>query len=1190
LRLQFILGKPGTGKTTMCHNEISAKQAANGHAASAAVGQNEPNHTGNRLILIVPEQFSFQSEKALLSAASGLRAEGGALSRAQVLSFNRLSYYVLGKTGGVGRVILENSGKNMVLRKIISSLGNEFVYFKSAKETSGFLDSLATCITEFFQYGISPDDLESQAKMAQNQALGLKLTDLHLIYSAYRNFLEENFVSSDEVLDILAEKIPQAEFLKDAEIWIDGFKSFTPQEKKVLSSLLLVSKRIKIALPAPKKSSDFSQISRFDIYSEVVSTMESLTSMAEALGAKIEEPIVLKELMRHQNAPDLAFLTKHFLDFATLTKYDKTPQNIHIFTAENIFAEIDEAARMVVSLTRDRGYKYSEIGLIAADLPTYEKFAPAIFGRYGIPMFVDVRRSILGHPVVELIFAACQVISSNRSYEAVFRLLRLPVIAVPKPQSRHEKDEIDLLENYVLAYNIKGKTWQEDFRLGQNTGQNTGQGIGQGIGQNADLEALNISRQKLLKIMEPLSKNFTPRRKYPLKDFAKAIYDFLLANNIPEILGSWMDEALSNGDNEALREHEQIWDKIMDTLDKMVEILPEQLENISGFAKILEAGLMDLGLAPPSLDQLVLGDLRRSRFGEVKAMIILGAKDGALPSRPADDGILSDDDRYNLEDTGLNLAKDSIAKIFEEEFLIYSNFSKPQEFLSISYPTGDLAGGAANPARSLQRIKELFPEIDWEVNRRNHKPPVSAVGVFTDLILKMGQSIAENTELPQEYLNAYAYFKHDADYKNKLADMEASIKFVYGCNADNTNSSNSNNYSRRLSKKSLQSLYKPHIRTGVSKLQRYIACPFSYFVEYNLAARPRKLHEVAAVDMGNIYHDILAKFGDILKELNNNEAANDEQIFKLADEAALKVIESPENYALRSSGRYMHFSQKMRAIAATSARALAAHLSQGGFEVAYNEVAFGGTENPIKIDLFGEGPENAQMLLEGRIDRVDITKIDGAEYVKIIDYKSGSKQFSLDEVYHGLDMQLLVYLGAFISQLAESRGEDTAKRVYPAAAFYFNLLNPLIDFEDKLKDPEILKKELLKEFKMSGLVLDNESILSSVAETAKKSGTITAEDFAHLLGHVINLAKQTGQDILEGKIPIKPFKHKDKTPCDHCNYRTICKFDPADQGTYRRLKTMKPEEVLKAMKPEEALKAMKPEEVLNAITRPQEQN
>ncbi|MCL2377065.1 MAG: exodeoxyribonuclease V subunit gamma [Defluviitaleaceae bacterium] len=1130
MRVQYILGLPGTGKTTLCHKEIAEKQHGDGD---------------NPLILIVPEQFSFQSEKALI-AATGSRG----LWRAQVLSFHRLSYYVFGKTGGIERKILEDAGKHMLLRKIVNENKKQLVYFKSSREKKGFVDALAASITEFFQYNINPAEILARAEAQTAVNLRLKLLDLHLIYLAYKEYLEKEYISSDEILDVLAEKIPQADFLRGAEIWIDGFKSFTPQDKKVLSALISVAKSVKITLCVNSPKLD--DINKFDAFFEAKDTMRQINFIAEGLGAAVDAPIFLDNPWRYEGAPDIGFLCANFLGQSADTFVEK-PKNIRIFSADTIFGEIATAAKTVTMLTRDRGYRYCDIGMMATNLAQYEKYMPAIFSQYGIPVFVDNRRDILGHPLAEMIFAALEVASTNWQYEAVFRLLRCALSPIPT-------DEVDLLENYVLAYNIRGKAWLDGFSFGPED----------------DLDGINTIRAKAAALMAPFTSLGGPKKSHKIADIAAGLYCFAKDNGIDQTMADWIAKAQISGDNEALRQHEQIWGKIMGTLDKLVEILGEGHETFGDFAKILEAGMTDLGIAPPSLDQLVVGDLRRSRFGEIKALIILGANEGALPSRPETGGLLGDGDRSTLAGDGMNLAKDYVAKIYEEEFLIYASFAKPREYLVISYHNGDLEGGASSPTRLIERLTELFPQISIthmaELPENSVAHIAAPQAVFGDMAMAMGVG---RTALAPIYQDAYAYFRGQPKFAAKLENIKAAAAFTAQTHG--------------LSPKAVRGLYGRHMRTSVSKLERFINCPFSYFVEYNLATRPRKLYEATAVDMGTIYHDILSQFGKAMQEMGDVGGLDEKSIHKMVDAAIEDTLASPANQILDSSGKYQHYASKMKQISRISATALAKHLQRGDFALVFNEVAFSDfaeNEDGLSLGAIEIPLGEATMRLDGRIDRVDIGEIDNAEYVKIIDYKSGQRRFSLSEAFHGLDMQLLVYLHAFIQKLSETRGEDFAQKILPAAAFYFNLLNPVIAYGQKFQDdPEALKAEVLRSFKMSGIVVDEADVIYAMDRDLttdsqilpvslkkgstkdalsfkKESAVISAEGFYALMGHVMGLAKKAGREILDGNIDVAPAKHRDKHPCKYCNYRSICKFDAAGRDGYRHMRHLKNDEVI----------------------------
>jgi len=1105
----------------------------------------------------VPEQFSFVSERALI-AATGNKG----ISRAQVLSFNRLSYYVFSKTGGLDRKILEESGRHMLLRKIVNEQRSKLVYFKTGHDKKGFIDELASSITEFYQYGIEPENLKSQAQaQAQAQAettdnagLKLKLNDLHLIYSEYRNFLLEKYISGDEILDILAEKIPEAGFLAGAEIWIDGFKSFTPQEKKVLRSLISVASSVKFTFCVDRKLEKFEEIAKTDAFYEVKDSIEQIDRMCLEIGAKLGEHIFLDTPYRHTNAPDLQFLCSHFIGFSE-EQYEEKPKNIRIFSAPNNYSEIHAAAKAVVMLARDRGYRYSDIGIVCTDLNLYEKYLPPIFSQYNIPVFMDTRRDILGHPLAQLIFAALETISTNWKYEAVFSMLRSALANIPR-------EEIDVLENYVLAYNIRGKAWQEEFVLGS----------------EEELTAANEVRVKLINFMEPLSNINSYRVKYPLEEISICIYNFLKKNGIDAAIEGLAEKARQYGDNEALRRHEQAWGRIIDTLDKMIEILGDAKESVGGYSKILEAGAMNLGLAPPSLDQLVAGDLRRSRFGEIKALILLGANEGLMPSRPQATGVLDDNDRANLEASGISLAKDSIAKIYEEEFLIYTGLSKPQEYLAIIYNTGNLEGKANSPSRLIERIKAMLPKINITELESLDENSISNIScadtAFGGLIAALGQSSALKEPVAPVYMDAYGYFKEDEVFSEKLENIRQAAQFHSCVHA--------------LSKDAAKNLYGKRIRTSASKLERYISCPFSYFVEYNLAAQNRRLYEVAAVDIGNVYHDILAKFGNIVKTTYALDSQDKKEFGDLIDQSVKQVIDS-QDILLKSSGKYRYYADKIKQISEVSIQALVEHIKRGDFDLSYNEVAFSDNASGEEGIAFGsiQIPLDKQisLLLDGRIDRVDIGGIDGKNYVKIIDYKSGRKSFSLSECYYGLDMQLLIYLSAFIQKLAQSRGSSFAESIMPAAAFYFRLQNPFVLYGKHLhNEPENLQKELLKAFKMSGIVLEEDAVVYGMdkelsgdsdilpvgfkkskdgeASFKKTSATISAEGFLALMEHVMNLAKQAGKDIYSGDISIAPTKHKNETPCRYCSFRSVCKFDANSRQSYRDLRFLGNEEVL----------------------------
>jgi len=1120
IQIRYILGRPGSGKTTVILKEIACAQSQAGDSA---------------LIYLVPEQFSLQSEKNLIAICANR-----AISRAQVLSFRRLAYLVFAKTGGMDRRILEDVGKHMLLKKVLLDVANDLVYFRRAADKEGFVNKLAASITEFYQYGIEPDEL-----ICEDSGLSMKLDDLRLIYKTYKEYLEKEYISHDEILDVLANKLSQSDFLNGAHIWIDGFKSFTPQEQIILAQLMQQVSCMTVTLTLDAPNEEPSLPSPFQ---EMRKTFEQLNKMAQQAGAQTQEPLFLDTDYRHSKAPDLEFFCHHFLHFGGPVYHGKSPA-IRLLACDNIYTEIHTAAKIVTHLLRDKNYRYNDIGIVCADLAKYSSTLDGIFAQYNIPVFVDAPRSILGHPLAELIRAALDIVGKNWRYEEIFKLLKTKLLPF-------NREDVDILENYVLAYGIRGKNrWQSDFTYGFESG-------------NFDAQSLNAMRRDFYQLMTPLHDSLSPRSKYSARFIATMLFEFLSAAKVPQVLRSWADEAQLAGDNQQTREHEQIWSKVVQTFEKLVEILGDEVFTTAEFAKVMAAGFegAELALAPPSLDQLLVGDMRRSRFGELKGLICLGAIEGAMPGPPTENGLISGDDRHALQDT-VTLGADAEARILEEKFLIYAGFARPAEFLAISYPLGDLSGKANTPAVLLNRLTELFPSVKTtfpdKINPANPANISSPAQTLNQLVRLMRQYTDSDEDLPEMYMDAMAFLKGDPEYSRKLALIQDTVEF-FG-NPDN------------LSPKSIEKLYGGKIRASVSKIEKYIECPFSYFLRYNLNARRRKIYEVEPVDIGNIFHDILDDFAKKMAGQKISELS-EQKVSDIAQASVQAVLKAPGNEILTTSGRYAHFAARVQEISTASTLAMAEHLRRGDFSMAFNEVSFFDVDGMGAIDI---ELDDGTMSVEGRIDRDGIMEIDGDSFVKIIDYKSGMAAFSLAEVYHGIQLQLLIYLGAFIEKWQKIEGADFVGKILPAAVFYFNLANPMIEYSKKAgANSAALNEFLLREFKMSGIVLEDKDVVFALDRTIdgdsdimpvglKKDGglkktsmVISREGFDALIKHSLNKAKKCGDDIIAGRIPISPYILKNRHSCRFCNYRAICRFDGGTNEGLRRLRGLSDNEVI----------------------------
>jgi len=1130
MSLRMVLGRVGSGKTSVCLSEIA-------HAQTLS--------DSHGLLYIVPEQFSLQSEKALLAATAG-----GVLTRAETLSFQRLAYRVFAELGGLGKTVLEDIGRNIVLRKILFDVKQELLYFTGAIDKQGFIERLARMIEECYQYEITAEALFRAAEnVTGDMGLRLKLHDVAVVLTAYRAYLAENALSGDDTLDVLAGCVSRSTLVCGAEIWFDGFKGFTPQEYRVLEKLLQCASRVTISLTVDHAQNDYHGLLRQDSYFDTKNTVNVLRLMAESGRTPIEEMIDTAKhgRSRYENAPPLAFLERSYIGYDAARYMCDAAAHIRIVQADNMAAELHDAARTIVELTRERQCKYNEIGIICGALETYAKNLQSVFSQYDIPVYVDTKDDVMSHPLVECIRSAFSVIAEGWQYEGVFRLLKTGMTGIARA-------EVDRLENYVLAYGIRYGRWLKEWEYGFD-------GAYEGFG----CEEMNGLRVRVLALMSPLAGIFTRSGRYTAAELCRGLYTFLTTSGVLSVLEQWIDDARDAGDNLLRQTHTLVWDGIAELLDKTHDTLGSEKMTVAAFSRILEAGFaaIKLGLVPPSLDQVMVGDVRRSRLSDMKAVLLLGANEGSLLGASALSGIFSDEDRRNLVNEGVQLAPDSFARAVEDYFNVYTVLTKPSMFLYVSCCMSTSEGKALFPSSVLQRLEELFPMVDRRrigMETERISDIAAAVPTFDALAVALRRYL-DTGEMSALYKDIYACFREDEAFRDELAKLEAQLRRT--------------RTPEKLMRETVAQLYAGKVLSSVTQLEKYVQCPFSYYLRYNVHATERKVYEVESLQLGTIFHAALERYAKCLAERGVSWSDTDDPLLAaLAAECVDAALAEQGNEIMQSTGQYRYFAERIKNISVQSIRALSAHMRGSRFEVTQVEASFGDALDAIHVPLV-----QGEMLLQGRIDRVDTLRLADGEYVKIVDYKSGRKDFSLSEVYYGLQMQLVLYIDAYIKRLKEQTGTD---RFYPAAALYFKLQNPVIAAEEAIGEEE-LRQRLMAEFKMSGVVLNAREIIRNLDErlqagsngvtsavvpvTLKKasdnedftlgsaSRVVTTEEFGHLTSFVMQKAEEIGNQILGGDIAVWPCLYKKETGCRFCAYKAICGFE-AERGAFRYMKPM----------------------------------
>jgi ATP-dependent helicase/nuclease subunit B len=1158
MSLRFIIGRAGTGKTTFMLNEIREKL--------------EKQPAGPPILYIVPEQMTFLSEQELVHTP-GLAG----MIRAQVYSFTRLAWRIFGEAGGASRNHLTSAGLNMLIRKIVEDNRNDLKLFRQAADKSGFIKQMEQMFTEFKQYCVQPDDVAKQREemvfFHSSRALADKLHDIELIYRLFEKGLEGKYLDSNDYLRLLSDLIERSDYLRDAEIYIDGFYSFTPQEYLVIGQLMKKCARVSVALvlDRPFRGELPDELHLFGMAGE---TYARLYDMALQEGVQAERDVMLKDARKFK-APGLRHLEAAFERRPVSASEEKT--GIRFMAAANRRAEMEGIAREIRRLVMEEGYRYRDIAVLVRNGDEYRPALETIFQDYEIPFFIDQKRSMLNHPLVELIRSVLEVANGNWRYEPVFRAIKTDLLFPLGEETDALREQMDRLENYVLAYGKKGDDWTKNERWAYSRFRGLESSsfiqtdkekeMEREIARSRDMVAVPIAR-----LSRRLKKAETGQ------DLCEALYLFLEELEIPKKLEKLSEQAEAEGRLIAAREHGQAWNAVMGLLDEFVEILGDARIPLETFISILDSGLeeMKFSLIPPAMDQIFVADLEKSRLSRLKAAFVAGLNDGVLPLKVTGGGVLSDEDRTALLQAGFPIAPDSKKRLLNEEFVAYRAFTAAEELLVLSYPLADEEGKALQPSPYIERLRAMFPragmkmavnepaELFEEQQLEYISHPDSAIAYLTAQL----QLKKKKYPTADFWWDVYNFYMASPSWKRKARRILSSLYFQ--------------NATKKLSEETSKKLYGENIITSVSRVELFQSCPFSHFATYGLKLREREIYRLEAPHVGDLFHSALKWIADRINESNMSwSELTKEQCGRLAKEAVAYLAPKLKNEILLSTNRHSYMKRKLEKVIERASYVMSGHAKKSGFSPVGLELAFGPGQPlpPLSFTL----KDGTRMELQGRIDRVDKAENENGIYVRVIDYKSSARQLDLSEVYYGLSLQVLTYLDIIVTHSKKLIGSSA----FPAGVFYFHLHNPIVE-SNKIMTLEDIEEEINKKFKMDGLVLEDPGVIRLMDKTLesgnsqiitagiKTDGTIRSDskaaskdDFRRLRNHVRSLYKRSGNAILSGYVDISPYQMASKTPCQFCLYKPVCQFDEAmSSNRFRIIQKEKREQIMERIREE----------------------
>lgn len=1118
MSLQFIFGPSGSGKSYELYQSVIKESM---------------EHPKQKFLVLVPEQFTMQTQKDLVA----MHPRHGIMN-IDVLSFGRLAYRVFEETGGGNLPVLDDEGKNLVLRKIAGDYEDQLSVLRGNMKKLGYISEVKSVISEFTQYDIGEEEIDQVMEAAgENSRLYFKLQDLKILYRGFREYLESRYITKEELLDVLSREVQKSEMLKNSTVVLDGFTGFTPVQNRLLLELLKHCRKLCVTVTMDEREDPFTYRHPYQLFALSKHMVTGLTELARQAKTEILTPVYLygQPVRRFLDNPSLAFLERN------LFRYRKNAgeaenicpgedQAVGIHVARNPRAEAMAVAGQIRSLVRKEGYRYREIGVIVSDMSAYGDYLKQAFEVYEIPVFMDQKKSILLNPFVEYIRSLLSMAEQNFTAESVFRFLRTNL-------SGFTMEETDALENYVIGLGIKGyKRWQERWirRLKDTTEE--------------DLEVFNHCRVRLVEKVDGLLYVLKQRKK-TVRDITMALYEFLVQEELQKKLKVQEEVFQERGEQALAREYAQIYRIVIELFDKFVELLGEEPVSLKEYEKLLDAGLEEakVGVIPPSPDQVVAGDMERTRLKDIKALFFVGANDVYLPGNLLRTGLLSERDRDRFSREKLSLSPGGKEKAYEQKFYLYMNLTKPSKRLEIFYSRVSSDGKSLRPSYLIQEIRRLYPDLvlqDEEAKGFGEREWTEGLGLEAWIhgLGSLGRGV------DSAWMELHRKSRVDPVWKEKT-DRLLDAGFY-------------RRPSDPLTEETARRLYGEKFEDSITRIERFSSCAFAHFLTYGLRLKERQEYDFQAVDLGNICHGALERFsGKLEKEEKDWTTLSEDERKAYIDESVEEAVTDYGNSVLYSSARNEYMIVRIKRMLERTVWALTRQLKAGDFRPSAYEMRFRG----------------------GKIDRID-TCVDGDKvYVKVVDYKTGKKAFDVTALYHGLQLQLMVYLDAAVG-LEEKR--HPGQEVIPAGVFYYRIEDPLVDKRQKTEDSgEEIQEDILKELKPDGVINCKDEVLSHLdrrmegeslvvpvkynknGSLSKTSKAVSEEEFAVMIQHAVGKVKSVHELILKGEVMPRPYRNGQETGCDYCGYRNICGFDTRLNGyEYRKIRKMSLEEAIAAMK------------------------
>ena len=1057
--LKFIFGRPASGKTYNVLNTV--KKLA---------------ESGKNTVLIVPEQFSFESERAVLKTLG----DKAALS-VSVMSFSRLCDEVGRAVGGIAGVTLTEADKVIFMNRALSAAADRLKIWRRYCHSVFFAKTMLDTVGEFKINTVTAEDLKKASEETTGSSLSLKLHDIAVIYETYDTLTGEQFIDPADSLTKLYRQLENFRFFENKTVILDSFKGFTGQQFKIIDRILAQADDVVVSL-----TNDPALNSDYNVFMNIRAAAEKIRKSAARFSVAEDKPLVLEK--SRYNSKDMAALERLLAggDF----ELPELSGDITICAAATHSDEAEFAARTIRRLVREKGYRYRDFVIIARDAEKYEESVYAACKLNGVPVFGDRREPLSAFPTAAAVNAALEFALRPAS-DSILRFHKTGLGTL-------SREEISALENYVFLWNIDGSKWQTDWTMDPRGFVSEDEGKG---ADKAALEKINSLREKAAAPLYAFKEKF----RGTAEDMSRAVVELLEECNAAEKLAKLSERFKSEGAEFRSDVLKQSYDRYMKLLDSMAVCFGGREIKVQEFfeALSLSVSLDSVGVIPRMLDEVTFGAADRIRPSRPRVAFILGANQGVFPKGLSNSGILGVTERKSLIELGIEIPDNQISSVVDENYLVYCNLCCPSDRLYISYATHSLTGEESEPSAFVAEIAENL-------------------GCKT--VLEPQENLSEEN-LPETAASAYSQYCR----RRRTADGETLKCALKGSREEEKLEYLSKMLSgapQRITEETAEKLYGKSITMSASRFDTFHKCRFSYFCRYGLSAKRIKPAEFDVLQRGTIVHYVLERIVGIYKKAVADLSEN--EINSLVDNYINEYLDGISGYRAveteRSKFLVSRISRSLKAVVLQLSREFA----QSGFEPVACELKIGNGGNIPELKIpFDKGDIN----IVGSIDRVD----EYGGYIRVIDYKTGGKSFKLPDILFGLNLQMLIYLYAVVR--AGVRDDEKAAGILymPSKRDLSDngmAMNGLIRSEKDIVSA--MDRDMQGEF------VPKYSITKSGALDKRCTSFVSKEDFSEIFDYIETLMKRTGDGILSGDIAVSPLDGRETPACKYCDYAAVC--------------------------------------------------